>query len=164
MSNKRQFLFRTCAIILILILAVVMFIVGRGHTIYFDNVSDSYDGKDYKAYYKVNVIKDDEKVASLADDERGMAELMGQTLTVTLEITDEKGAEPHSHKVSMPIPYGMDGIVINVPELMAGLPADAYMSEFVPIATEEDDTDEKGDGEEDESSGGFDSFEMVDDV
>ena len=141
--NKRQFLFRAAAIVLILILAVIMFIIGRGHTIYFDNKSAEYDGKQYNAYYKVTVIKDKEKVAKLAKDERGMTDLMGQTLSMTLEITDEKGQEPHSHKVSMPIPYGTDGIVINVPELMAGLPQQAYMSEFVPIATQEEDEEEE---------------------
>ena len=141
--NKRQLLFRAAAIVLILILAVIMFIIGRGHTIYFDNKSAEYDGKQYNAYYKVTVIKDKEKVAKLSEDERGMTDLMGQTLSMTLEITDEKGQEPHSHKVSMPIPYGTDGIVINVPELMAGLPQQAYMSEFVPIATSEEDEDEE---------------------
>ncbi|MBO4903940.1 MAG: hypothetical protein J5367_01825 [Lachnospiraceae bacterium] len=143
MNNKRQFIFRTAAIILILILAAIMFIIGRGHTIYFDNKSAEYEGKKYNAYYKVAVIKDKEKVAKLSDDERGMTDLMGQTLSMTLEITDEKGQEPHSHKVNMPIPYGIDGVVINIPELMAGLPQQAYMSEFVPMTTEEEDTDEE---------------------
>ena len=81
---------------------------------------------------------------------------MGQTLSMTLEITDTKGAESHSHKVSMPIPYGTDGIVINIPELMAGLPADAYMSEFVPIATAED--------EDEDGEVVIDEFEMSDDM
>lgn len=143
MKNKRQLIFRAAAIAVILVIAVIMFIIGRGHTIYFDNVSADYEGKSYDAYYKVTVIKDGEKVAKLAEDERGMTDLMGQTLSMTLEITDEKGAEPHSHRVSMPIPYGTDGIVINIPELMAGLPSQAYMSEFVPIATSEEDTDEE---------------------
>ena len=143
MNNKRQFIFRTAAIILILILAAIMFIIGRGHTIYFDNKSAEYEGKKYNAYYKVAVIKDKEKVAKLSDDERGMTDLMGQTLSMTLEITDEKGQDPHSHKVNMPIPYGIDGVVINIPELMAGLPQQAYMSEFVPMTTEEEDTDEE---------------------
>ena len=143
MKNKRQLIFRAAAIAVILVIAVIMFIIGRGHTIYFDNVSADYEGKSYDAYYKVTVIKDGEKVAKLAEDERGMTDLMGQTLSMTLEITDEMGQEPHSHKVSMPIPYGIDGIVINVPELMAGLPSQAYMSEFVPIATQEEDTDEE---------------------
>ena len=143
MNTKRSLIFRAAAIVLVVAIAAVMFVIGRGHTIYFDNMSAEYDGKKYEPFYKVVVIKDKEKVAKLADDERGMTDLMGQTLTMTLEITDEKGKDPHSHKVSMPIPYGIDGVVINIPELMAGLPADAYMSEFVPIATEEESEDEE---------------------
>ncbi|MCR5591183.1 MAG: hypothetical protein K6F73_06565 [Lachnospiraceae bacterium] len=155
MENKRQLLFRIAAIVIIVAIAAVMFIIGRGHTIYFDNKTAEYDGKKYESFYKVAIIKDKEKVAKLAEDERGMTDLIGQTLSVTLEITDEKGADPHSAKVSMPIPYGIDGIVINIPELMAGLPADAYMSEFVPVATSED---------EEEEEVVIDEFEMTDDM
>ena len=154
MMNKRQFLFRALAIILILALAALMFVVGRGHTIYFDNKDAEYEGKDYEAFYKVVVIKDKEKVAKLESDDRGMADLMGQTLTVTLEITDEKGGKSHAHKVSLPVPYSLDGIVINIPELMAGLPAEAYMTEFVPAATEQEEDEEVV----------IDEFEMSDDV
>ena len=155
MNNRRQFLFRALAIILILALAAAMFVVGRGHTIYFDNKDAEFEGKNYEAFYKVVVIKDKEKVAKLESDDRGMADLMGQTLTVTVEITDEKGGKSHAHKVSMPIPYSLDGIVINIPELMAGLPADAYMTEFVPAASAEEDEDEEV---------VIDEFEMSDDV
>ena len=155
MNKKRQLIFRCAAILLVIALAAVMFVIGRGHTIYFDNKACEYGGKSYDAYYKVTVVKDKEKVAKLAEDERGMADLMGQKLTVTLEITDKKGEEPHSHKVSMPIPYSMDGVVINVPLLMAGQSADAYMSEFVPIATPEEDEEEEV---------VIDEFEMTDDV
>ena len=71
-----------------------------------------------------------------------MADIMGQTLTMTLEITDEKDGTPHSHKVSMGVPYNMDGIIINIPALMAGQPEEAYMSEFVIVAPEEDEEEE----------------------
>ena len=142
MKNKRQFLFRAAAIVLVLVIAVIMFIIGRGHTIYFDNKTAEYNGQKYESFYKVTVIKDKEKVAKLSEEDRGMASLMGQTLQITIEIVDEKGGESHAHKVSMPIPYSIDGIVINIPELMAGLPADAYMSEFVPVATSDDEEEE----------------------
>jgi hypothetical protein len=142
MKSKR-FIIRSAAILLILALAVCMFIIGRGHTVYFDNKDFDHDGKSYGAYYKVTVIKDGEKVAKLSADDRGKCDLMGQTLSIVLEIMDEKGDKPHSHRVNMPIPYGTDGVVINVPALMAGLPGDAYMSEFVPIATPEKEAEEE---------------------
>ena len=37
---------------------------------------------------------------------------------------------------SLKLPYNMDGIVINVPALLAGAPADVYLSEFVSMAVE----------------------------
>ena len=48
----------------------------------------------------------------------------------------------------------MDGIVINLPAYLEGLPQEAWMSEFVPIATES--------SVEDEEVPGGDEFEMED--
>lgn len=142
MKNKRQLIFRIAALAIVLVIAAAMFVVGRGHTIYFDNKTLEYNGQEFKAYHKVKVIVDGEEVAKLSERDRGMADIMGQTLTMTLEITDEKGGTPHSHKVSMGIPYGMDGIILNLPALMAGQPEDAYLSEFVIVAPEEDEEEE----------------------
>ena len=72
-----------------------------------------------------------------------MASIMGQTLSMTLEITDAEGEQPHAHKVNMSVPYGMDGITINIPALMAGLPQDAYLSEFVIEVPDTGATDEE---------------------
>jgi hypothetical protein len=72
-----------------------------------------------------------------------MADIMGQKLTMTLEITDVEGDQPHAHKVSMSVPYNMDGIMINVPALMQGLPQDAYMSEFIIETPDTGSTDEE---------------------
>ena len=141
MKNKRRLLFRTAAIVIILAVAAVMFVIGRGHTIYFDNKETSYNGQTVAPFYNVKVTVGDQKPAKLSKGDRGMADLMGQTLSVTLEITDSEGGTPHAHKVSMKVPYNMDGIAINVPALMAGLPQDAYLSEFVikePEPTAED--------------------------
>ncbi len=142
MKNKRQLIFRIAALAIVLVIAAAMFVIGRGHTIYFDNKTLEYNGQEYKAYHKVKVIVDGKEVAKLSERDRGMADIMGQTLTMTLEITDEKDGTPHSHKVSMGVPYNMDGIIINLPALMAGQPEEAYMSEFVIVAPEEDEEEE----------------------
>ena len=142
MKNKRQLIFRIAALAIVLVIAAAMFVIGRGHTIYFDNKTLEYNGQEYKAYHKVKVIVDGKEVAKLSERDRGMADIMGQTLTMTLEITDEKDGTPHSHKVSMGVPYNMDGIIINIPALMAGQPEEAYMSEFGIVAPEEDEEEE----------------------
>ena len=146
--RSRRVLFRAGALLIVLLIAALMFVIGRGHTVYFDNKTAEYNGQSYEAFHKVVVTVDGEQVAKLGKRDRGMADTMGQKFEMTLEITDEKGSEPHSHKVSMTLPYGMDGIIINLPELMAGLPADAYLSEFVIAPVEEEETEEETETDE----------------
>ena len=141
--NKRKLLFRVGAILIILVIAACMFVIGRGHTVYFDNKETSYNGQTIEPFYKVTVTVGDQKPVKLSKGDRGMADIMGQKLTMTLEITDAEGDQPHAHKVSMSVPYNMDGIMINVPALMQGLPQDAYMSEFIIETPDTGSTDEE---------------------
>ena len=141
--NKRKLLFRVGAILIILVIAACMFVIGRGHTVYFDNKETSYNGQTIAPYYKVTVTVGDQKPAKLSKGDRGMADIMGQKLSMTIEITDAEGDQPHAHKVSMGVPYNMDGIMINVPALMQGLPQDAYMSEFIIETPDTGSTDEE---------------------
>ena len=143
MKDKRRLLFRVAAIVIILAIAAVMFVIGRGHTLYFDNKETAYNGQTVEPFYKVVVTVGDQKPAKLSKGDRGMGEVMGQKLSMTVEITDEEGASPHAHKVNMSVPYNMDGITINIPALMAGLPEDAYLSEFVIEVPDTGATDEE---------------------
>ena len=143
MKDKRRLLFRVAAIVIILVIAAVMFVIGRGHTLYFDNKETAYNGQTVEPFYKVVVTVGDQKPAKLSKGDRGMGEVMGQKLSMTVEITDEEGASPHAHKVNMSVPYNMDGITINIPALMAGLPEDAYLSEFVIEVPDTGATDEE---------------------
>jgi hypothetical protein len=105
-------------------------------------------------FYKVVVTVGDQKPAKLSKGDRGMGEVMGQKLSMTVEITDDEGASPHAHKVNMSVPYNMDGITINIPALMAGLPQEAYMSEFVIQEPEDSSADEEIVTDELENIGG----------
>ena len=141
MKNKRKLLFRIAAIVIVLAIAGTMFVIGRGHTIYFDNREAAYNGQTVQPFYQVKVVVGDEKPSKLSKGDRGMAQVMGQSFSMMVEITDNEGEAAHAHKVSMSVPYNLDGILINIPALMAGLPQDAYMSEFVikePEPTAED--------------------------
>ena len=65
-----------------------------------------------------------------------MATWIGQNFKVTFEITPEKGADAKTYEYELKLPYNWDGIVLNVPGLIAGLPEAAYQSEFVSLAVE----------------------------
>lgn len=141
MNKKRTIIFRAIAILVLLGIAAVMLIIGRGHTVYFDNKSIDYNGQTFETPYKVVVYVDDEQVAKLYDDERGMTTNIGQNFKMVLEITPEKNGEPYSVAVGLKLPYNMDGIIINLPALLGGQPSAAYLSEFIstdPVEEEED--------------------------
>ena len=112
-------------------------VIGRGHTVYFDNKAMEYQGKTYEAPYKVTVMVKGEQAAKLYEKERGSATNIGQTFEMTLRVMQEKGGSEKESTYRFKIPYSMDGIVVNIPGLMAGLPEEATMSEFVSLIPDE---------------------------
>lgn len=129
-TTKRTILFRIGAVVVLLAIAGIMMIIGRGHTVYIDNKTMDYNGQTYTAPYKVVVFVDGEQVAKLNSKDRGMSKCIGQKFSMTVAITKEKGGSEETIAVTLPLPYSIDGIVINVPALLAGLPEDAYLSVF----------------------------------
>ena len=111
--KKRTLFFRLGAIAILLAIAAVMMVIGRGHTVYFDNKKLEVNGETYDTPYKVCVYVNDERVAKLYDKERGMATWIGQNFEMTLEITQEKGGDETTETYQIKLPYNMDGIVIN---------------------------------------------------
>ena len=49
MNNRRKWIFRGCTLLVILLIAALMFVVGRGHTVYIDNKTLEYNGESYGA-------------------------------------------------------------------------------------------------------------------
>ena len=65
MRAKRTILFRIGAILLLLVIAGIMMVIGRGHTVYIDNKSIDYNGQTYTTPYKVVGYVDGEQVVLL---------------------------------------------------------------------------------------------------
>lgn len=137
MSKKKTILVRVLAVVVLLAIAALMMVIGRGHTVYFDNMALDYEGITYAAPYRVDVYVKEERAAKLKEDERGMASWMGQNFKMTLEITQNKGDEPTTKEYKVSLPWGMDGIIINLPAFLAELPQEAYLSQFIPAVVEE---------------------------
>lgn len=149
MKSKRRLLIRIATLVVLLLIAGAMFIVGRGHTIYIDNKTLEYNGQSYSAAHRAEVFVNGEKIAKLAKRERGMTTCLGQSFTMEVVVTANKGDEPQTYTITQSLPYGMDGIVINLPGYLAGLSPDAYMSQFVSMATTaEDDKEEPQTGDD----------------
>ena len=148
-AKTRRILFSLLLVLILAVIAAVMMVIGRGHTVYFDNKTlEDYQGQEYKAFVKVVVTVKGEQVAKLNKRDRGMAIWIGQNFKMTLEITEKKGDEPRVQEVSIKLPYSVDGIVVNLPAYLAGLPEEAWFSEFVPAVTEEPEEEVPGEGGE----------------
>lgn len=143
MKSKRTLLFRLAAVVILAAIGAVMMLIGRGHTVYFDSRSVDYNGQTYEPPYKIVVLVDGEQVAKLYEKDRGTTTCIGQKLKISLEITQEKGGEEEVIDLTIPLPYNMDNPIINLPAYLAGLPEEAYLSEFIPVVTEEPDTSEE---------------------
>lgn len=150
-TKRRAILFRVGTVILLLAIAGVMMIIGRGHTVYFDNKNIDYNGQTYIAPYKAVVSVGGEQVAKLYNkkrEDRGMTTCIGQKISVSFVITQEKGGAEETKDVTFTLPYNIDGIAINLPAYFAGLPEEAYLSVFQPAPeAEEESSGESVDGE-----------------
>lgn len=154
----KTLLIRLAAVALCIALGAVMMVIGRGHTIYLDNKTlEDYQGQEYKAFERVNITVDGEdEVIKLKKRERDMATCIGQSFHMTLEIIEKKGDEPRVEEIDLELPYNMDGIIVNLPALLAGLPEEAWMTEFIPAPEPEDSSEEEPDiGDEFDIGGDF---------
>ena len=157
----RKILFRVGTVVLLLAIAACMMVIGRGHTVYFDNKKLEYEGQTYDTYRRINVIVNGEQVAKLSARDRGMATFTGQSFKFNIEVIREKGGDSEFYDFAVKVPYGQDGVVVNLIGMIEGLPQDAWMSEFVPVATEE--TEEEP-AEGDEFDTGLEDFDVGGDI
>ncbi len=139
----RKWMFRLGTVLVLIAIAACMMVIGRGHTVYFDNKKLEYEGQEYDTYRRINVFVNGEQVAKLSAKDRGMATFTGQSFSFDLEVTKAKGDDPVTTTYHIKVPYGWDGTVLNLPGMLAGLPEAAYTSEFVPVETEPTAEDEE---------------------
>ena len=147
--KKKVLLIRLIVVALCVALGAAMMVIGRGHTIYLDNKTlEDYQGQEYKSFEKVVISVKGEEDIKLAKRERDMATCLGQSFHMTLEVTEKKGDQPRVEEIDLKLPYSMDGIIVNLPALLAGLPEEAWMTEFIPAPEPEDSSEEPniGDG------------------
>ena len=84
-----------------------------------------------------------------------MSTVIGQSFEMRLINTVNKGDAPTEVTVKLALPYGWDGIVVNVPGYLAGLPQDAWMTQFIPEPEPETAEEEETPTEDDIPMGDF---------
>ena len=143
MKNKtRSWIIRAAFLLVLVLIAVVMLRIGRGHTVYFDNRALDYQGTTTAAPYKITVTVNGEQISKLYEKERCSVTNIGDKLELTLEVMQQKGGSETTQTYTIPLPKNMDGIIINLPGYIAGLPEEAYLEEFIPAPSTDLDDEE----------------------
>lgn len=130
--NKRRIIVCAGVLLVLAALCALLAVVGRGHSVYLDNKEIAYEGQTYACPYKLTISAKGKQVAKIYEDERGETACMGQTLRLEVRVMQTKGGAEETHTFTVRIPYGEDGMIVNVNGLLAGLPPEACMEPFTP--------------------------------
>lgn len=143
MKNKtRSWIIRAAFLLVLVLIAVVMLRIGRGHTVYFDNRALDYQGTTTAAPYKITVTVNGEQISKLYEKERCSVTNIGDKLELTLEVMQQKGGSETTTTYTLKLPHNLDGVIINLPSYIAGLPEEAYLEEFIPAPSTDLDDEE----------------------
>ena len=148
-TTKRSWLIRIAFVLVLVLVAVLMLRIGRGHTVYFDNRALDKDGQPVAAPYKITVYVNGEQISKLYDKERCMVTNIGDSLELTVEVMQQKGGSETTETYKLTLPHSIDSVIINLPAYMAGLPEEAYLEEFIPAPSADLDDEEAPNTEDD---------------
>ena len=148
-TTKRSWIIRIAFVLVLVLVAVLMLRIGRGHTVYFDNRALDKDGQSVAAPYKITVYVNGEQISKLYDKERCMVTNIGDSLELTVEVMQQKGGGETTETYKLTLPHSIDSVIINLPAYMAGLPEEAYLEEFIPAPSADLDDEEATNTEDD---------------
>ena len=148
-TTKRSWIIRIAFVLVLVLAAVLMLRIGRGHTVYFDNRALDKDGQSVAAPYKITVYVNGEQISKLYDKERCMVTNIGDRLELTVEAMQQKGGSETTETYKLTLPHSIDSVIINLPAYMAGLPEEAYLEEFIPAPSADLDDEEVPNTEDD---------------
>lgn len=148
-TTKRSWIIRIAFVLVLVLVAVLMLRIGRGHTVYFDNRALDKDGQSVAAPYKITVYVNGEQISKLYDKERCMVTNIGDSLELTVEVMQQKGGSETTETYKLTLPHSIDSVIINLPAYMAGLPEEVYLEEFIPAPSADLDDEEVPDTEDD---------------
>lgn len=130
MKLGRKFFIRIAAVLIIIIIGVVMFFIGKEHTILIDNFSQ----EDYKAldYFEVSV--DGSPILDMSRMMREQFTVTGQKHTVLIQWEDEASGQMLAVTFKITVPLMQDMVLLSVPTFMADMnqPQSVWLTPFEP--------------------------------
>ena len=123
MKFDRQFWIRCAAIVVVLLFGVLMFFIGKQHTILLDNKTVTVNGQEIRALQLVEVQINKLESLELTARDRDKAEVTRQSHKVTISYTDSNWNEiTFTRKFKVPLMEEM--VLISIPTLVSDPEAD----------------------------------------
>lgn len=129
MQITRQRLFQAGTILIFVLLGLLFFIIGKGHTLLLDNKTVTLDGTEYAALALVEVSIDSSEPIELTRRMRDMVQVPGQRHTITVSFIDKTGNEVTLSK-KFSIKVLQDMYLLSIPAFIEG--AENWITPFTP--------------------------------
>lgn len=109
---------RLIAIVVVLLFAMVLFFIGKQHTVLLDNKTITVNGEEIKALKMVEVQVNKLEALEFVPRDRDKVEVTRQKHTITISYTDENWEEISiTRKFTLPLMEEM--VIISIPTLAA---------------------------------------------
>ena len=86
--NKKTLILRLAAVMVLLLIAAAMFIIGRGHTVYFDNKTPENVSGNVEVPYSIEVVVNGKKAAKLKKKNQKVTEIKELRLSPNIDEND----------------------------------------------------------------------------
>lgn len=115
LSNKKTLIARTAIVIVYILLAVLMFVSGRSHTVLIDN-KNAPDGT-YKAINGMEITINNLPTSEFMRGDRDKFAVKGQSVKIHVASFDGQIDSVYTVK----IPLAEDAVLISIPKLVNGI-------------------------------------------
>jgi hypothetical protein len=128
--TSRSLIQRTCVVLGLIVLAVCLFHIGKGHTLLLDTNMITIDGKEFRSCASATVSVDGKELnSSMGRAERVMVTVSGPRHTIV--IVDDADADKKVEK-TFTISTFMDRVIVSVPAILGNAPAEHWVTLFTP--------------------------------
>ena len=153
-----RFFVRLACILLIIALAIFLYFYGKQRTVYIDNWSAEINGTRYSAEDWALVSVDGGETTEFAPRMRIGVPLRGRTHTIKVTYDDRSYNEIELPEVEFTVEY--DTSLLSIPALVAGVPVEDCISEFIIQPAPEPAAEDPAAGTDDMMDAGFGDMSM----
>ncbi|MDD3365735.1 MAG: hypothetical protein PHS67_00545 [Sphaerochaetaceae bacterium] len=130
---SRRHLYQLIAVVVVLLIGVIMFVIGKQHIFLLDNKTLESNGKTYPAFSIVEVQVNRIESLELGPRDRDRADVRGQKHKITVRYTD-RSFEEHEVVVKFKVPLSQEMVLISLPALVGGAEESVWLQPYeIPV-------------------------------